>query len=81
MLHAGLYYPPGSLKARLCVQGLRECCRLAGEQGIPFRRCGKLLVAASDGDLPVLEVLRKRGEANGAEGLRNKRDTDNAPDH
>jgi glycerol-3-phosphate dehydrogenase len=69
VIHGGMYYPPGTLKARLCVEGaalLYEFCR---EQGIAHSRCGKLIVAADPTEVPQLELLRARGEANGVKGL------------
>ncbi|HLO36386.1 MAG TPA: L-2-hydroxyglutarate oxidase [Candidatus Deferrimicrobium sp.] len=69
VLHAGLYYQPGSLKARLCREGKEALETFADEHGIPFERCGKLVVALSDAELPRLEALRQRAEANGVPGL------------
>lgn len=69
VVHAGIYYQPGSLKARLCARGaamLREYC--AGH-GLPFEECGKLVVAVSRDELPRLDVLHSRAEANGVAGL------------
>ncbi len=70
VVHAGLYYPPGTLKTRLCVEGRRELYRLAAERGVPFRKCGKLIVAVSDAEVPGLEALKRRGEENSVAGLR-----------
>ncbi len=69
VLHAGLYYPPGSLKARLCQEGKAEVERFAEEHDIPFRRCGKLVVAVDAAELPRLDALEARGRANGVPGL------------
>ncbi len=69
VIHSGLYYLPGSAKARTCVAGarlLREFCR---EQGIPVLTCGKVVVASEESDLPVLGELHRRGSANGVHGL------------
>jgi glycerol-3-phosphate dehydrogenase len=69
VIHAGMYYPAGTLKTRLCVEGrplLYEFCRSVG---IPHRRSGKLVVATNDAEVPQIEALRARGEANGVEGL------------
>ena len=69
VIHAGLYYPPDSLKTRLCIEGralLYEFCR---DEGIAHTRCGKLIVAASDSEAAQLEVLHARGIENGVEGL------------
>ncbi|MGH9095450.1 MAG: L-2-hydroxyglutarate oxidase, partial [Acidimicrobiales bacterium] len=69
VLHAGIYYPPGSLKARLCRAGKESLERFASEQGIPFERCGKVVVAVTEGELDGLERLRERADANGIPGL------------
>ena len=69
VLHAGLYYTPGSRKARLCREGKQAIERFAGEHGIPFEHCGKLVVALDDGELPRLAAIRERAAANGVEGL------------
>ena len=70
VLHAGVYYQPGSLKARLCVRGKQLMEEYAVEQGIPFETCGKLIVALDDGELGRLANLLERGLANGVPGLR-----------
>ncbi len=67
VVHAGIHYPAGSLKARLCVRGNRRVYALAEAHGIPHRRTGKLVVAATNDELPVLEGLLERGRANGAD--------------
>jgi L-2-hydroxyglutarate oxidase LhgO len=69
VLHAGIYYTPGSSKARLCREGKAELERFASEHGIPFEHCGKLVVALHGSELPRLAELRERGLANGVEGL------------
>jgi L-2-hydroxyglutarate oxidase len=69
VLHAGLYYAPGSLKARLCREGKADLERFADAHGIPIRYPGKLVVALSDDELPRLEELHRRATANGVEGL------------
>ena len=70
VIHAGLYYRPGSLKARLCADGRTELYRFCETEGIPHRRCGKLVVASRDRDLPALDELERRGGANGLVGLK-----------
>jgi L-2-hydroxyglutarate oxidase len=69
VIHAGIYYEPGSLKARLCVEGARELFTYCADRGIPTRRDGKLIVAAED-ELGRLDELERRGRANGVAGLR-----------
>lgn len=70
VLHAGVYYQPGSLKARLCVQGKAEMERFAREHGVPYEVCGKLIVALDESELGRLGELERRGLANGVPGLR-----------
>ena len=69
VLHAGLYYVPGSLKARLTREGQESLMRYADERGIAYDRCGKLVVALDASELPALEALRLKAEANGVPGL------------
>jgi (S)-2-hydroxyglutarate dehydrogenase len=70
VIHSGLYYKPGSLKARLCVTGAAAMVEFCREHGLPHEVCGKVVVATEAGELPRLEELRRRGEANGLMGLR-----------
>lgn len=65
VIHSGLYYTPGSLKADLAVRGAEEMKRFCASQGIPFDVPGKLVVATRPGELPALERLLERGRANG----------------
>ncbi len=70
VIHAGIYYAPGSLKARLCVNGTRELYAYCEGRGLPVERPGKLVVATRSDELPRLEELERRGRANGVPGLR-----------
>jgi L-2-hydroxyglutarate oxidase LhgO len=67
--HSGLYYRPGSLKARLCVEGRRLLKEYCDETGIPFEQLGKLVIASKPDELPALDELERRGRANGLSGL------------
>jgi (S)-2-hydroxyglutarate dehydrogenase len=69
VIHSGIYYAPGSLKAELCVQGARLMYEFCAEKGISTERCGKVIVAADESEIPRLEELKRRGEANGVLGL------------
>ncbi|MBM4408505.1 MAG: L-2-hydroxyglutarate oxidase [Chloroflexi bacterium] len=70
VLHAGLYYVPGSLKARLCREGKQMVQEFADAHGIRYELCGKVVVALDESELERLENIRVRAEANGVEGLR-----------
>lgn len=65
VIHAGLYYPTGSLKARLCVQGRDALYAYCDERGLAYRRCGKLVVATSDAQLEKLAAIEAQAKANG----------------
>lgn len=65
VIHAGLYYPTGSLKARLCVRGKELLYAYCADRGVPHRRCGKLLVATSAAQLASVESIQARAQANG----------------
>jgi L-2-hydroxyglutarate oxidase len=70
VIHAGVYYDPGSLKARLCVEGARELYEYCEQRGIVHERCGKVIIASDASELGRLEQLERRGKANGVPGLR-----------
>ena len=70
VIHSGIYYTPGSLKARLCVEGARLMYDYCDEHEIPYERCGKLVVALDDAELSRLDDLEARARANGVPGLR-----------
>jgi len=69
VIHAGIYYPPGSLKAKLCGQGRRQLYELCQQQGIPCRRLGKLMVAVTAGEEEQLEINLVQGQENGVDDL------------
>ena len=69
VLHCGLYYKPGSAKARLAVSGIQEMVAFCRESGVPHEICGKLVVAADETELPRLQALHTRGQQNGLTGL------------
>lgn len=69
VIHAGLYYRPGSLKARNCTTGREALYAFCREHGIPHESCGKVVVAVDEREVPVLEELERRGLANGLDGL------------
>lgn len=69
VLHAGIYYPEGSLKARLCVAGNPMLCEIAARNGIPCKKTGKLIVATNSGEIEDIEKLYENGRGNGAESL------------
>ncbi len=68
--HSGIYYPTNSLKARLCVEGNRLTYEFCAKHKVPFRHCGKIVVATDAHQESELAALKKRGEDNGVEGLR-----------
>lgn len=69
VLHSGIYYKPGSAKARTCVRGARLMREFCDRRGIPYELCGKVVVARREEEIPALEELHRRGTANGVQGL------------
>ena len=70
VIHAGIYYPKGSLMARFCVEGRRMLYEFCAERGVPYNNCGKLIVATSAAENEMLAGIQARAEANGVEGMR-----------
>jgi L-2-hydroxyglutarate oxidase LhgO len=70
VIHGGIYYPPGSLKARLCIQGRHLTYEFLRNHDIPHRKCGKIIVALVNPELSALEDLKRKGEGNGVENLK-----------
>lgn len=69
VIHGGMYYPPGSVRARHCVEGRRRLIAFCDSHGVPYRLCGKLIVATGDAERAALTTIFSRGIANGVEGL------------
>ena len=69
VIHAGIYYPAGSLKARLCVEGRQKLYAYCDESGVAYKRLGKLIVATSEAEIPVLEDIRSKARVNGVDDL------------
>jgi (S)-2-hydroxyglutarate dehydrogenase len=70
VIHSGIYYKPGSLKAKLCVDGREALLRFCQENEVPYEMCGKVIVATTQSELPRLDELYRRGNQNGLTGLR-----------
>jgi len=70
VIHSGIYYKPGSLKAKLCVEGGVKLQRFCEENAVPYEICGKVIVATAESELPQLNELYRRGNNNGLKGLR-----------
>jgi L-2-hydroxyglutarate oxidase len=73
VIHSGLYYKPGSLKAKNCVEGREQMYRFCRENNIKHERCGKIVVATGDNEIPLLKMLEERGIANGLKGIKKLR--------
>ena len=69
VLHCGLYYKPGSAKARLAVQGIRRMVEFCAQHSVPYELCGKIVIATEEEEIPRLHSLLERGTANGLAGL------------
>jgi L-2-hydroxyglutarate oxidase LhgO len=69
VIHQGIYYKPGSLKAQNCLKGVKELLKFCDEYQISYEKCGKVIVAATKEEIPRLDELERRGKANGVEGL------------
>lgn len=70
VIHSGIYYKPGSLKARLCVAGAAAMLDFVEAHGLPYQQCGKIIVATDTSEVPALQALYRRGTENGVSGLR-----------
>ena len=70
VIHSGLYYTEGSLKARLCLESNKMIYDYCDEHQIPYQRCGKLIVASKENEIPILEKLYQKGKKNGVKGLK-----------
>ena len=70
VIHSGIYYKPGSLKARTCVDGARRMKQFCDTHGIKWEGCGKVIVATDEAELPRLQTIYERGQANGLAGLK-----------
>src|SRR5271156_5534800 len=69
VIHGGLYYPTGSLKARLCVAGRRALYQFLDAHHVDYRKCGKLVVATDADEIPRIEAIAAQARANGVEGI------------
>lgn len=70
VIHSGVYYKPGSLKARNCIDGYNRLLQFCEEESVPYELCGKVIVATSQEELPTLQMIEDRGKENGLEGLK-----------
>lgn len=70
VIHSGIYYKPGSLKAKNCIEGYHKLLKFCDEESIPYELCGKIIVATDKSELPTLKTIEERGLANGLTGLK-----------
>ena len=70
VIHSGIYYKPGSLKAKNCIEGYEALVQFCQQENIEFDLCGKIIVATKESELPALETLYQRGVMNGLQGLK-----------
>ena len=70
VIHSGIYYKPGSLKAKNCIRGYHQLIEFCTEHQVPFELCGKIIVATAPEELSALENIFKRGQENGLDGLK-----------
>ena len=73
VIHSGIYYKPGSLKATNCIRGYHLLMEFCQQHDVPFERCGKIIVATDEKELPLLDTIHQRGMANGLDGIRRLR--------
>ncbi|SMG15391.1 L-2-hydroxyglutarate oxidase [Marivirga sericea] len=69
VIHSGVYYKPGSLKAKNCIDGYNQLLKFCNEEGLPYELCGKVIVATDKSELPTLSMIEERGEQNGLKNL------------
>ena len=70
VIHSGIYYKPGSLKAKNCIAGYRQLLDFCDKNEVAYELCGKVIVATSEAEIPLLQTLYERGGQNGLEGLK-----------
>ena len=70
VIHSGIYYRPGSLRALNCIKGYKQLLEFADKQGIPYELCGKIIVAVNDEEVPIMESVFEKGMKNGLEKIR-----------
>lgn len=70
VIHSGVYYKPGSLKAKNCIDGYNQLLKFCDEEGVPYELCGKIIVATDKAELPTLSMIEERGKENGLQNLK-----------